>query len=193
MVKKDTRNLLIEKGLEIFLTKGFNNTGIQEVLKEVGVPKGSFYHFFKSKDDFGLQVIEAYSERSKEHMESIFSDASVPPIERIRNFFDSALEKMRDSGFRGGCLIGNFSQEMGDLCPVFEKKLESKIRTMVSHIADCLDEAKKAGTMKNTQSSQELAEFLVDGWQGALLRMKVAKSERPLLVFLKTVFTSVLV
>jgi len=187
-MKRNTKQLLLEKGLELLMSQGFNNTGIQEVLKAVNVPKGSFYHYFDSKHDFGMQVLECYAERTTSEAATILNDPDVPPLQRLHNFFANARQKMADSGFSGGCFIGNLSQEMGDLCPEFQTALEQKWTTLRDGFVRCLDEARANGQLDSDLPSDLLADFLLNSWQGALVRMKTAKSDRPLEAFTRTVF-----
>lgn len=191
-MKRDTKNQLLEKGLEIMTCKGFNNTGIQEVLDAVGVPKGSFYHFFKSKQDFGLQMIDHYAAQSREHLQSYLGDDQYPPLERLQRFFKSVQNQMEAADYTGGCLMGNMSQEMGDLCAAFEKKLARKWQASVAAIADCLIAARTEGSLKGDFDPDELADFLLNSWQGAMTRMKVMRCSEPLETFQKIVFTHLL-
>ncbi|CAM2065311.1 TetR family transcriptional regulator C-terminal domain-containing protein [Sulfidibacter corallicola] len=191
-MKQDTKRLLLEKGLEILTRKGFNNTGIQEVLSAVGVPKGSFYHYFKSKEDFGLQVVDYYAQTSIDRMDRFMKDEAFPPLERLRRFFENAVKEMKENEFCGGCFIGNMSQEMGDLSESFEKKLERKWQASRSCIAHCLIAARQAGDLKLTCDADDLADFLLNAWQGALMRMKVTKSADPLELYLQIVFVDLL-
>ena len=185
---RDTKKILLDKGLEILMHKGYNHTGIQEVLSAVGVPKGSFYHYFKSKHDFGMQILEHYGQQTEAKCQEIFEDPSATPLTRLKNFFTYGREKMTANNFSGGCFIGNMAQEMGDLCPEFQTVLESKMVTMRGHFVTSLTEAKASGELKTDFPPEDLADFLINSWHGALMRMKVAKSSRPLDVFTDAVF-----
>ena len=83
-MKKNTKKKIIEKGAEIIHLKGFYHTGIKEILDATGVPKGSFYNYFKSKEDFGLQVIDYYVEQFSFLMETVMKDTSLSPIDKMR-------------------------------------------------------------------------------------------------------------
>jgi TetR/AcrR family transcriptional repressor of nem operon len=187
-MKRNTKQLLLEKGLEILMVRGYNNTGIQEVLEGVGVPKGSFYHYFGSKHAFGLGVLELYCERAMEHARAILEDPSRQPLERLQGFFEDAHRRMVESKLSGGCLIGNMSQEMGDQCHEFQRILEQKWAAMRNSLEACLKEARQKGQLATDVDSDVLADFLINSWQGALIRMKVAKTDRPLEIFMQTVF-----
>ena len=114
LTKQDTRQLLIEAGAEVMIEKGYTNSGLQEVLSKVGVPKGSFYHYFQSKEDFALAIIEEFDREFMEFLLPILNDKSLSPKERLLSFCTAKRECMRASNCRRGCLIGNLSQEMAD-------------------------------------------------------------------------------
>ncbi len=191
-MKRDTKRQLLERGLDIFCRKGYNNTGIQEVLDAAGVPKGSFYHFFKSKEDFGLQVIEHYAARSSRQMQVYFEDATRTPLTRLRHFFEDGCTLFKTPENARGCFMGNMSQEMGSLSPAFESSLEEKWRRLRSHFASCIRQAREQGEIQNEESPEMLADFLMNGWQGALMRIKVSGCSEPLKVFTTIVFDRVL-
>lgn len=190
---KDTKQRLLQQGLTSFMTKGFNHTGIQEVLEAVDVPKGSFYHYFKSKEDFGKQVLQYYSAQMLEWTRTAFDMPDLTPLQRFRQFFEQARAKFDQSGYSGGCLVGNLSQEMGDLSQEFEKILETKMESLAGIFAEQIREAQSRGEMAPNRDPVLLGNFLVNSWQGALLRMKVAKSPAPLDAFIQMAFDFILV
>lgn len=187
-----TREKLIETGLAIMREKGFNHTGLQEILQQAGVPKGSFYHFFSSKEDFGEQVLEFYAQGAKQMAESILLDSDTLPLERLRRFFKSTMEGCRCDGFRGGCLIGNLSQELADQNPAFAKLLARKFAQQRELIRENLAQAQADGTLSVSWAAGDLADFLINSWQGAMLRMKVNKSCLPLDQFMDVTFNHLL-
>ena len=109
--RTDTRNALVWCGTELLTERGFQITGIDEVLKRVGVPKGSFYHYFKSKDHFGHAVIDNYEAYYAKKMDRIFGDSSQSPLQRLVNFTANAKNGMVKFDFKRGCLIGNLGQD----------------------------------------------------------------------------------
>lgn len=192
-MRRDTKQILLDKGLDAFFSKGYNNTGIQEVLAAAKVPKGSFYHYFRSKEDFGVQVIEHYGAQSENFLRELFeSDNGQTPLMRLRSFFDAGLEMCGSAKSIRGCLIGNMSQEMGSLCPAFDKVLEHKWRTVRFYLSQCLSQAREQGEIGNQESAEDLADFLINGWQGAMMRVKVVGSVEPLENFIRLVFARVI-
>jgi TetR/AcrR family transcriptional regulator, transcriptional repressor for nem operon len=191
-MKEDTKQKLLMTGAEIMHLKGFNNTGIQEILDKAGVPKGSFYNFFKSKEDFGLQVIDHFVGFFSQVSRQFFEDKSQPALERIRLMLAWFMEFFKSTDYTLGCPIGNFAQEMGDINPAFREKLKTSLDAMAGQFAVVLREAQKSGRLSNALDIQEAAHFIVTSWEGALMRMKVVKSTEPLETHAKFIFDYVL-
>ena len=179
-MQANTRDRIIETGAEIIHRKGFNHTGIQEILNAAEVPKGSFYNYFKSKEDFGLQLIDYFSDQfsriASEHME----DASVSPLNRLYGCLTAFMEFFESQDYAGGCPIGNLAQEMGDLSPVFRKRLKEAVDTMIETYCRVLELAQKDRKVSKSLDIKETASFIVASWHGAIIQMKLAKSLEPL-------------
>ncbi|MGD1938812.1 MAG: TetR family transcriptional regulator C-terminal domain-containing protein [Cyanophyceae cyanobacterium] len=188
MKKEATRTRLLTTGEQIFLEKGYNHTGIQEVLKSAGVPKGSFYYYFKSKEEFGLSVIEASNAAYSAKLDGFFQDESRTPLARLRNYFKSGIRAFEDNNFRCGCLVGNMSQEMASQNETFRVHLNKILTGWRERFAQCLQEAQNAGEISADWDVQVLANFCIDGWEGAIMRAKVAKSTEPMEAFISIVF-----
>ena len=174
-MKQDTKQKIIQTGAQIIHRKGYNHTGIQEVLKAAGVPKGSFYFYFKNKEDFGLHVIDFFNNMLLEMVEPVISNKSISPVQRLENLFDMFIEMFKTLDYTCGCPIGNLSQEMGDLSPAFSAKLTESVKLMVQMYKDILDEAKDKGQINKRINTRETADFIVSSWHGSLIRMKIVK------------------
>jgi TetR/AcrR family transcriptional repressor of nem operon len=179
-MRQDTKKRILETGAEIIHLKGFNHTGIQEILSAAGVPKGSFYNYFKNKEDFGLQVIDYFIEYFNGLATNILKDRSVPPLERIDQLLSGFIDFFRTKEYTYGCPIGNLAQEMGDLSPVFRKKLQDAIDAMAQHYKKVLEEAQVSGALPKDLNIRDAAYFIVSSWHGALIRMKIEKGPEPL-------------
>jgi TetR/AcrR family transcriptional repressor of nem operon len=162
--RTDTRNALVWCGTELLTERGFQITGIDEVLKRVGVPKGSFYYYFKSKDHFGHAVIDNYEAYYAKKMDSIFNDTSQTPLQRLVNFTVNAKNGMVKFDFKRGCLIGNLGQELAALDTQFRERLEGVLLSWEKRVADCLAEAIDIGEIAPEQDPQALSRFF--GWVG---------------------------
>ncbi len=192
MKKENTRRKILDAAAELIHRKGFYHTGIQEILEAAAVPKGSFYFYFKSKEDLGLALVDHFSESGAARARSCFEDDSMPPLDRLRSFFQSAYARLEAEGCQKGCPIGNLCQEMSDLSPVFRQKLESAMQCIALEVARLLRQAKDAGALSAHLEPEETAHFIVSSWQGALLTMKVEKSVEPLRRFERFIFGEIL-
>lgn len=179
-LKKD---YLLEAGIKVMATQGYNGTSIQDIVDAANVPKGSFYTYFKSKEDFAIAAIETVAEERIMASKRLVSDRNVPPLARLKAFFESSVPGC-DSNLNGGCFIGNMCQEMSDSSEAIRIKVRQMMRNKTQMVEDLLDEAKLDGSLKKTIPANVLAEFLFNAWEGALMRMKATKCREPLDAFL---------
>lgn len=179
----DTRELLLRAGLEALTEKGFSATGIDEVLGRVKVPKGSFYHYFDSKEAFGLELIARYADYFARKLDSHFGNQSLSPLARLDAFVADAMAGMARFDFRRGCLIGNLGQEMGALPESFRERLIAVFVDWEIRLADCLDAARATGQIAPSADCRQLATAFWIGWEGAVLRAKLERSALPLMTF----------
>lgn len=184
----ETRELLLRAGLEVLTEKGFAATGIDEVLKRVGVPKGSFYHYFDSKEAFGAALIERYASYFARKLERHFRDESMTPLERITAFVDDAQAGMARHEFRRGCLIGNLGQEMAALPESFRGRLSAVFDDWEQRLVRCLEAAQQLGQIPGTVDCAQQASFFWIGWEGAVLRAKLERSAKALDIFTQGFF-----
>lgn len=187
-MSQETRQRILQAGARLIHGQGFNNTGIQEILRESGVPKGSFYFYFKSKEAFGLQVVKQFNEHWATRAREILGDPAQPALQRLRNFFGVAHEVFCAKGYVGGCLVGNLAQEMADVSPVMAQSLAEALDAMAGRFAQVLEEARQAGQIAPDSDCRALGYFILAAWQGALIRMKACKNSDPLDIFMDTVF-----
>ncbi len=113
MSKETTRRTLLETGKRIFLERGYSNAGIETILQAAGVPKGSFYYYFGSKEEFGLEVLSYFAAEIVANFERCQADATKSPLERLRAYFEDVCVRLESRECRNGCLVGNLSQETG--------------------------------------------------------------------------------
>ncbi|MCB1888178.1 MAG: TetR/AcrR family transcriptional regulator [Rhodocyclaceae bacterium] len=176
----DTRQALLRAGVEVLTEKGFTATGLDEILRRLGVPKGSFYHYFPSKEAFGMAVIDAYAIYFARKLDRALLDASRPPLTRIEAFVEDAARGMRRHGFRRGCLVGNLGQEMNTLPESFRARLLAVFEDWQSRLRTCLECARVDGSLAGDADCDALAEFFWIGWEGAVLRAKLEQDDAPL-------------
>lgn len=190
--QRDTKTELIKAGMELIGTQGYNATGIGSVLKQAGVPKGSFYHYFESKEEFGLTIIETFTEKFLKRVDAYLSDDSLTPLSRLRTFLEKGLEQAETHQFTTGCLIGDLAQELAAKNERLRVRLDTIMRSWSERFAACLNEAQQAGELSSSTDSEKIAGLILTGWEGALLRSKVMKSPQPVREFIDILFDSVL-
>ncbi len=192
MAKDATRHTIIREGARLVHAKGYNNTGLSDILAGAGVPKGSFYFYFKSKDDFGLAVIDYYREFIRGMGVAYLLDASIPPLERLSNFMDAYRDLFEKMDLRRGCPIGNLMQEMSDLSEDFRAKVGDVYSSMIGFLEQCIVQARSRGDVSVDIDPAEAAQFILNAWEGAIMHMKLAKSTEPLQIFKRMVFERIL-
>lgn len=192
MAEKTTRESIIAVGTGLIAVHGFNATGLDAVLRESKVPKGSFYHYFSSKEDFGLAVIDAYAAEYDAKLTALFDPASGTPLERLHRYFAEGFAENSECACLTGCLIGNLGQEMAAQNERFRLRIDEILESWTARIRLCLDEAKQCGELNSELDSSAYAQFFISGWEGAVLRAKISNSPEPLKIFTELVFSRML-
>ncbi len=192
MTRTATRSELVRVGTEIIAQHGFNTTGLNAVLRTAGVPKGSFYYYFASKEDFGLAVIDNFADEYATRLDSFLLNAKFTPLNRIRNYFKDGVVTMNRCHCTHGCPIGNLSLELAGQNETFRARLDAVFRDWQKCFARCFTEAMEIGEIPADSDAKQLAEFMLSGWEGAILRAKVMKSAAPMKAFVEVFFNRVL-
>lgn len=185
-----TKQRLLDAGQALLLKHGYHDLGIQAVLAATHVPKGSFYHHFRDKEDFGLQVVDQYMRHVHEGLDACLGDLTHPPVERVRSFFEATRESYREEGYMG-CLLGGLGQELSGVSEVFRNRIEECFAAIQRRIAACLEEARQRGDLPADSDTGSMASLLVDCWEGAALRSRIRGSAAPLTAMLDFYFRSV--
>ena len=188
----DKRTEIIMIGTELISFNGYKATGIDAILKKAGVPKGSFYHYFSSKEDFGLAVIDHFAGIYNEKLDEFLLNDQYTPLERIRNYLTSSCKRISETQFSKGCLIGNLSQELAAQNENFRSRLEVIFNGWKNKFAKCIKSAQDSNQISSSTDALILADFFLTAWEGAILRAKVMKSEEPIKIFISTLFEKIL-
>ncbi|GAB7537051.1 acrylate utilization transcriptional regulator AcuR [Burkholderia sp. 3C] len=179
----DTRGVLIRAGMELLTEQGFSATGLDTVLKRVGIPKGSFYHYFESKEAFGRELMTAYDAYFAARLDRWLLDDSRPALTRLADFVEDAKAGMARHDFTRGCLIGNLGLEVGALPEGFRETLETIFTSWQARVARCLRDAQREHTLAADANPDALAAFFWIGWEGAVLRARLVRNAAPLDTF----------
>lgn len=189
-VPATTKRDLLELGLGLLLKHGYADLGVATLLEKAGVPKGSFYHHFESKESFGLQAIDLYMEGVHAALDDAFSDADADPLAQIRRFFATVSAGYKGEGYLG-CLLGGLGQELAGISPAFRKKVESCFSAIARRLEQALVRAQDRGQLRDGVEPKALADLLVNCWEGAALRSRLRRSGHPLGQMLDFYFTAV--
>jgi TetR/AcrR family transcriptional repressor of nem operon len=184
-----TKQRLLEAGMAMLLKQGYNDLGIQSLLSATGTPKGSFYHHFRDKEDFALQVIGQYMAGVHDGLDRCLADDSLAPLDRVRRFFEMTQRSYHEEGYLG-CLLGGLGQELAGVSEVFRRKIDECLSEISQRIAACLTLASERGELRAGTDSLRMASLLVNCWEGAALRSRLRGNAEPLTEMLDFYFES---
>lgn len=179
MPKPNVKEQIVDASMTLLHSKGFNATSVQDITEAAGVPKGSFYNHFTSKEALGVEVLQRYTEQAGQ-IGALLSDSSLPPLERLRDYFGKMVEVNAASEFNDGCLLGNFSTELSNQSPAIRQQARHSFASMGAMLEEVIAQGQRDGSIADTQPARELANFTADAWQGAVLRAKAEKDRAPL-------------
>ena len=184
-IRLDKRDLILAKGSEVMTRRGYHGTGVMEIVQAAGIPKGSFYHYFASKEDFALQALEfVYGPRLTRYTEAL-SNPALSPRARIVGYYSELLAHFsRQEQPEYHCFIGSLSFEMSEVLPAIGAEVERIQQASVEILQGCLEQAKAAGELAAHEDCENLATFIANAWQGVLARLKVGRSLQPLEAFI---------
>jgi TetR/AcrR family transcriptional regulator, transcriptional repressor for nem operon len=192
MEPQSTRDHLLQVGLRQIHAMGYSSTGVNEILEEAKIPKGSFYHHFASKEDFAKEVLALYVRGEGERAEKILRGGKAAPLKRLRRYFEELIRVYGPQTATSGCMVGNLTLEMADHSEAIQSLLHQSFSTWQAAIFDILQEAIDGGELAPSSKPQELASFLLNSYEGALLRSKADRSSKPLEIFLHFTFNVLL-
>src|SRR6187402_819273 len=170
--KNATRDKLIATGVKAMLTLGYDGSGIGPILQEAGVPKGSFYHHFASKDDYAAAVIESYAARYAAMRQRTFEDRARSPLARLSAHFEALAGEMADAFPHGGCLYGMLAQTVALRSPIVRDALLQAFQAWEAGVVRLLAEAQAEGEIAPGADLHDIAASVIDGYEGAIVRVK---------------------
>jgi TetR/AcrR family transcriptional regulator, transcriptional repressor for nem operon len=191
MPRPSAREQIVQAGLQCLIRRGFNGVGVQDITDTAGVPKGSFYNHFESKEALGAEIVQRYG--ADKRRRELLSDKSVPPLERLRRHYQRLSDLYTDAKFERGCILGNFSAELSNQSEVIRESLRKLYEQWTKDVETTIAEAQAQGAVSKTLTAAELAAFLLDAYEGALLRARVERDGQSLDRFMKFAFTKLLV
>ena len=154
---KHQKEDILKVGYDVIRKNGYHHVGINQILKEAGIPKGSFYNFFESKEDFAKQVIENYGKNNSRFLREYFQNSEVGPIETLKNFYEMMIGINEKDEFQSGCIINKMSLEVGRTNSSFAELLNQHFSGWVEIIAEVVQQGQDNGEITQKQSAKELA------------------------------------
>lgn len=192
MAKLSNRDRILESGVGTLFRKGYVGSSVRDIADEAGVPLGSFTNHFRSKETFALQVVDRYFASIEQVIGQTLADPARSPIERLRAYLDAISDLMAAEDWRLGCLLGNFGIETAGSSELLRTRLVEIFAQWKQPFAAAMRDASACGEIAPGLDAEDLAEFLLAGWQGAIMRMKVDRSPEPLQRFRRVVDQTVL-
>ena len=191
-MKEENIDKILDLGVETLTRKSYHSVGLKELLDTAGIPKGSFYYYFQSKEDFGQKVIVHYSEKVQELLTDELTDDRRSPGQRFSRLFRKMIEAYKSADCKEGCLMGDTSNELAGQATTMQIILEQEFEKWSKILEGCISEGQVKGEFTRELKSKELADYILNSWEGALIRMKATRSIRPFKLFADYTLKSVL-
>ena len=191
MSKPSNRKAILDAGLKVMFRLGYEAATVRDICAAAGAPHGSFTNHFRSKEAFAEEVLDRYFANTKGFVRQALNDKSLTPRQRLRRYLDIISSVLEGDKWNRGCLIGDFSLEAAPQSEMLRTRLGEIFAEWRAPFAACIAEGQAAGEIAITFAPEELAEFLLCSWEGAILRMKVARNAEPLERFKRIAFDTV--
>ena len=180
--KKDLKiERILEMGMKILWSKGYTATSVNDIVAAAGVPKGSFYAYFDSKDDFIIKALDKYFKEVSGPALAILNDKTHTPKERIVSFYDFRINMLKeDLQCERGCMACNLASEVAEHNEVIREKVSFIHKKISDNIVKIVREAQKQGQISKDIKAKDMVEFIEDACKGAMISMKETKSAYPI-------------
>lgn len=185
MAGKYNRDEVLARGMKLIREQGYSKTGINDILKVSGIPKGSFYNFFKSKDDFGFQAIDLYNRYVEGMYKKFDQDEALCPADKIKGFFELSNSNFRRENCKQNCLLLSLSNEITEANLAFADRVKESFEHFKSYLVKWIAAGQADQSIRNDSEPKEMADFLYDSYHGAVIRMKYQGDCSSLEAFMK--------
>ncbi|WAT01722.1 TetR/AcrR family transcriptional regulator [Rouxiella chamberiensis] len=175
----DIREHILETGQRIMAGKGFSAVGLNEILKDAGVPKGSFYHYFASKEAFGVDLLTRYFDDYLAELDSTLAQPGITMAQRLMNYWQLWRETQSFSECQGKCLAVKLGAEVADLSDSMRLALKSGTSGIISRLAEALEIGIEEGSLTLDDQPGKVAESLYQLWVGASVMVKIVRNTEP--------------
>ncbi len=178
--KQQKKQRLLDQGVELLLNKGYHASGLKEILDAVQIPKGSFYSYFESKEHYAVAVIGHYIDPYVQRLSDLLNQPDDDGLTALRRYYDELIAAIEQNGYTGGCLLGNLMAEIGGANPICRAALADAVNRYRDLQQTALERGQQRGVARSDKAARDMADLLLNSWQGALLRMKIEQSTAPL-------------
>lgn len=187
--KQIKRKILLDQGVQMLMAQGYHGTGLKVLLDIVNIPKGSFYSYFGSKEEFAAEAITHYIEPFIQRLNEHLLNPQLDGLAALKRYYAELILEVEQGDYKGGCLLGNLMGEIGDTSELCKHSLTVAIERYKLLQQKALLRAQQEGTVRKDRTAESMANLLVNNWQGALLRMKIEQSVQPLQEFCDTLLS----
>ncbi len=191
MAKASHRDSILDAGLRVMFRNGYVGSGVRDIVHAAGAPQGSFTNHFRSKEAFAGEVLDRYFDHTKALVAEALDNTTRSPRQRLMRYLDIITERLEADDFARGCLIGDFSLEAAPVSEMLRERLVAIFTDWRAPFAACIGEAQANGEIDGNFPPDDLADFLLSSWEGAILRMKVTRTAEPLQRFKRIAFATV--
>ncbi|WP_109831114.1 TetR/AcrR family transcriptional regulator [Reichenbachiella versicolor] len=167
---------ILDIGYDVLRKNGYHNVGVNQILKEAGIPKGSFYNFFESKEDFAVKVVKRYGETNTEWMKAFFDNSELSPIESLQSFYKFMIDTNETDDYLSGCIVNNMSIEVGRINNIMASKANEQFISWLNILAQVISKGQNLKEITTKFNALEIAEYLHAGFYGTFSRMKVTRN-----------------
>ena len=178
--KQIKREQLLDYGVQALMNQGYHGTGLKEVLDFVNIPKGSFYNYFDNKEQFAAEAVGHYIEPFIQRLTGHLQNPELDGLGVLKRYYAELIVEVELADYKGGCLLGNLIGEVGDTSEICRCSLLTTVERYARLQESALVRGQQEGTVRTDRSAKSMANLLLNGWQGALLRMKIQRSTAPL-------------
>jgi TetR/AcrR family transcriptional repressor of nem operon len=175
----DVRDNILAVGQRIMSGKGFSAVGLNEILTEAKVPKGSFYHYFGSKDAFGEALLSNYFDGYLAEMDGVMGQPGATMAQRLSNYFDMWRANQSFLDCQGKCLAVKLAAEVADLSETMRAVLNQGTAAIITRLSAAIESGAADGSLAIDDEPRQVAESLYQLWLGASVMVKIVRSTAP--------------
>lgn len=174
-------NYLLDKGIEILWSKGYNATSVNDIVKYADIPKGSFYFYFESKEDFVVKALDKYFKTNFTPTLDILQNSSSSPKQRLLNFYEFRNKMLKEKlNCKMGCLGCNLSNEMSEHSEAIRTKMAGFSQYVIDNLVQVVKEAQEKGEIRKSIDAQQMISFFENAGKGAMISMKEVQNSEPI-------------